>query len=1073
MRPPRTARTRHRLSRGSRAALRTAVAFAVAFSGTALDLAQTNPAAGQSASTGTIREVGTIALQEKAANGSEEGALKKDGFLILDSEARVGYQVFTKGTQDDFVDGPARWNASRHPTRVYSFNLDTLQPIARREFTNFRAAPVGHRLAPGDLAHAVDPQGGRVFIAGLYAPVTVPVLSEKAPPGDPTVAVIDERKFNDLTIPDTATDSEVVTYLPAPPVQAAQLSRTNAFGMTYWEENGRGKLNILYSVDARPWDAPLPHAHYLVQWDATTGAAEWGGVPYRVTACEQAPLTPANGEDWKYQVAILRTPDAVYLPCQVRNEIGQVVKVRLQGGAPASEQGFPIPRLMTNSLVDPRGGRLFVETVFRGATWFTFDAQRDAWVGAAGVAASDKGVRFTSGVDPTTGRMYTLSVDHAEGETDLAPGGLLIGDMRLPNPPQFRNVWPEFNYPGQFLIVVDPAADGRPTRLFVRRGNVNYETVAVPGSTEPRPTPSENFWRVLEDTIPISVQPPPDDPDAGTTQVAPAAGVTAERFDSTASGFGFRARLVGGTRAFGQSPPVGFGCASADRELTFAGVRAAQLSNLVASATSASLDADPTTRLDLERPSSRCWPSGFGAPPDVAVATVDAVAGERWNETALESECVGDAEPPASELAENLQTYRASTRCRQATGEVSADASAAIAPAPNSPVKVASSDTVTTLRRDPERGVVVRVEAFARGIEIDGVGSIAEVRTVAESWAGGVAGSAGTTFTRLICGVQFVNFQRAECAEAGPVVTAINGLLGRNGKARLQQPDPILAAGSPGGYLAGIQRDRQQRFEDETLSRDTSHAVPGLELIFTHGDNKEQGAGRQIFQFAAVEATTAFGISCLLGESETGEGCAELLAVTGAPAAPNRAAADQAGAAELTLTDDATKALAGATFDVIADATQRSAGSCTTGVDGTCRIDGLPLGAYTAKETQPPRGFQAADPVPFKIERAGQVVRLTFVNVRTAANAPVVAGAFENAASTSPPSVSGADRFLQPLLDVPRDVLKLIFSHPGEAALMAAVWLLLYLPSYLADRRRLLADLSLPASTPMHTGGSS
>jgi hypothetical protein len=90
---------------------------------------------------------------------------------------------------------------------------------------------------------------------------------------------------------------------------------------------------------------------------------------------------------------------------------------------------------------------------------------------------------------------------------------------------------------------------------------------------------------------------------------------------------------------------------------------------------------------------------------------------------------------------------------------------------------------------------------------------------------------------------------------------------------RFNKPyDPGLFKGTPSGYQAAVQRDRLDRFGDQIINRDSSLAVPAVEVMFYRGDSAKNGAGRQILQFAGVQVNASYGIACSYGESPDG-GC--------------------------------------------------------------------------------------------------------------------------------------------------------------------------------------------------------
>lgn len=1010
-----------------------------------------------------VRVLGTIPLLEPEGPITDPGVggdgvvynvnYDENGQLLINPRTRRGYQVFVggngTGVNDDIL---TNVNNDVRPTILRSFHLDTLQPRERVVLPRFYAQRALNSKAPGDVAHAVDERGGRIFVAGYGRDHDAVTPQGRAEVTRLRIAIIDEAKFD-------RGEAGAVVFRDVPLTQP-ELQRKYVVGLTYFEEGDRGKLLVALSKDTSIAVKNLS-VHTISQWDVDTFTADWSYVPQ---ACLRGHYVSGPGEHQWLTPPLVRGADALYVPCSSPSSGIQVVKVALDArGQPISEQPFALPRPVGSVFADPGSERLFFEGALSGVTWWAFDGRAESFVGSAGVSQSPAGL-VGGGVDPDTGRAYALVPDHTRGNTrEPVQGGLFLADMRLTPTPQFQNVLPDFAWCGQFRITVDPAREGRPRRLFIRRGNNTCPPMPDYPGTDPVATrPLEDHYFVLEDTIPVSVAPPPEDVDAKTSGFAPTTGLTEERFDASGSAFGFRSLLVGGLNALASKDLDGGlrdACYRTDRELVVGAAPSAYLSDLVAGAEGVSLHVDRSTKADLDTPASRCYPSSTDLVPDlpgVVPANVDAAA-EPWDESDLRAACVGDE--PAQSVARDdaVQTYRADVTCSQAEGTVASSASGAAAPSATSPIRVASAGSRVDVRRDLDRGVVVRAEAYAYGIEILGVGTIGEVTTVAESWAGGVAGSAGTSFTRRVCGIDIDGFTRPACDEGPGAVTALNRALGNNGRARLRTPDPVLATGSPGGFLAGVQRHHSEEFEDRVVTRDNALEVPGLEITFTRADDPVKGTGRQVFQFAAVKAATSFGTTCLYGEKTDGSACAgsSSLEKTVVPTAP-LVAVDGTGAAEISLQGVGLEPLAGGRFGVSADG--RLIGECRTGANGACRIDDLPLGAYTAEQLGAPAGFQAVDDAPtFRIGRPGQVVRLGFVNDALAPSArPVVAGV--QAASVEP--TAPPPTFLDRLLQAPVDALRFLLAHPGEAVLMAGVWSLFWGWAYLSERRRSLVALS-------------
>lgn len=95
-----------------------------------------------------------------------------------------------------------------------------------------------------------------------------------------------------------------------------------------------------------------------------------------------------------------------------------------------------------------------------------------------------------------------------------------------------------------------------------------------------------------------------------------------------------------------------------------------------------------------------------------------------------------------------------------------------------------------------------------------------------------------------------------------PFIEALNRALGARGRASMPEPDKDLRQGSFGGYIASIQKDRFEQISSKTVSNDGSTQVPALEIqIFQ--DDPVLGRGRQLFQFAGVDASVTYGIYLL------------------------------------------------------------------------------------------------------------------------------------------------------------------------------------------------------------------
>lgn len=99
-------------------------------------------------------------------------------------------------------------------------------------------------------------------------------------------------------------------------------------------------------------------------------------------------------------------------------------------------------------------------------------------------------------------------------------------------------------------------------------------------------------------------------------------------------------------------------------------------------------------------------------------------------------------------------------------------------------------------------------------------------------------------------------------AGSQPVLDAMNKALGSRGRVSAPTPDTELRQGSPGGYLASIQKDRLQQIGARSVQNDDSTQVPALEIVMFN-DDPTKGRGRQVYQLAGVDASVTYGIYLL------------------------------------------------------------------------------------------------------------------------------------------------------------------------------------------------------------------
>ena len=892
--------------------------------------------------TASIVDEGRLPLFEPVSS-TTRGNNGNNGWLLLDPTNRVGYQVF-------------RYTKEVSGTVLWAFDLDSLRPLRRELLVGFAVSEVGPNGARGDVIHAFDEPGRRLFLAGRR-PQAFGFVDVA-----PEVLVIDERKFASGA-PDFLTRTLVPTT-----DEAARLTARGLHGMTYESREGGGRL-LLFAGDGTP--GAQVYNHYLIAWDAGGGGESW---VHRLASCQSGPF--ATSDTTVAQVPVLPTPRSLYVGCPGPSFSTVVARVNMADGAPTGDEVVSqLPRYSSNIYVDRAGRRLHFTAQLQGQTFWTFDAGSETFVGAAGTVLWD-GFYSTSGLDQASGRLYALVPNHFRLDNgQVVRGGLLTTSGRLSPLPQFYNTRPDLEYTGEFQIKVDPLSKGGGRRVFLRRGNAVQPTTTKPDNTTvPRPT--EEFFRVLRDRDDVPVGGRSDDADRNTAGVAEEPDVAEANYDATASGFGSRVMLIGGTNAAVSRDLDGLGtpvCFSNDRELIAGQSPGLVLSNVQAAASAAALTADPSTRADIDSPTARC---SLDATPREAAKVVDSLvpAGIRpqWEE--FGAQCSGDAGDRRAQVS-SPPRLDASVSWRQDKRRVSAESLAQALPGTQQlGITVGSSWSAATLRHDPKFGVVSDVVSEARQIDIAGVGTIGYVKATASARAHGVAGSAKAAFTPLVCNVRFPKTDRFPGYEEPSCVKDTQDFVARfnqafNGRARMRFriPDASLLAGSPGGYQAAVQRDRYQALEDSAISRDGSSSVPALEIMVFRTDSRDRGPGRQIFQFAGVQVSASYGTYCLHGEE--------------APRKCRRAFPEDVSG----IGDDDIDPLASSGPLAFAEAQQ-----------------------YDAVE-QP---------------------------------------SIDNRPS---PSV------LKRLLRVPAEALRLLFASPRQFGLMASVWALLWLPWYLADRRRAVA----------------
>jgi hypothetical protein len=483
-------------------------------------------------------------------------------------------------------------------------------------------------------------------------------------------------------------------------------------------------------------------------------------------------------------------------------------------------------------------------------------------------------------------------------------------------------------------------------------------------------------------------------------------------------------------------------CGDAQRELVvaFVGPRGSAVVDASSSRGEAQpILADVRTREDAGAPVTRCGPEDWAGLWESALVSQPPMSepGVEWPFADATSSCTATEEEQADSWSDPV-VGAFSSRVECSPDEVDGWGQARGVGVDG----VSVADTLSNFRiyLDPVRGMVARVESIARGVDIGGVVQIDTIRGVAESWANGHAAPdadepidatvfnpfncdverpAGTCFQRHVFGVRVAGpdgrsgYRCGPCGDEDALIEGMNRAFGANASARFREPNRELARGSQDGFAAAITKKDKERFSDIVLNADLLETmVPMLEVVRYAPHNRPSSSstvvystgtpprGRQVFQFAAVEVSSTYGIQCLLVYDEASNTCA--------------AAKEEPGSITVSLTDPDGKALAGGAFEVRSDADTDGIvglkdallpnGACVTTDDGvgTCKFENLQPGSYLVSQVAAPPGYgKVSDP--FVVELAsGEARTVTFQNTSNVSTIAV------SAADEAGKPVSGA-----------------------------------------------------------------
>lgn len=476
----------------------------------------------------------------------------------------------------------------------------------------------------------------------------------------------------------------------------------------------------------------------------------------------------------------------------------------------------------------PDGQRLAFQTFSSGpgGAWWIFDGLHHAYVG--GVSTGTQGAH---------NKTAAVGGDFAHGRIYLEIGiafGLIAADI-TPTPIDQGHNYPDFGpdpLPGTYhgtgyaSEVPSIAVDSTHDRIFMLYTG-------------------EPTFAVLHDSVPhFDATAQGSNPDTATINRAEAAGVTGRTFSAAAQAYGAIYRQVGGDQNLAYNAvPISTSdeAQRGTRQLSLAWLDRFALSENSANAAAISAIPDHDNTQHQLAQAQQNWPyddaicSNYGGKPTsthtVGVTVTCDVAGG-----SAKSSIVGGA----------------------------SGASAPNAPAGPDVVSVSESDVTATAGVDKRLGLVTKVTATARGINLlAGAVQIGEATGTATARAHGRPGTAGTTFSRGFADVTING--KSVClssCDVAAVAAQINSTFAGRLYVELPRPDALMRKGTPGGFQSAIQRDVFSQAQETSLNDQPSARleVPALQVTIRE-DNSVPS--RTVVYLAGVEAESHYGIYLL------------------------------------------------------------------------------------------------------------------------------------------------------------------------------------------------------------------
>jgi hypothetical protein len=452
-----------------------------------------------------------------------------------------------------------------------------------------------------------------------------------------------------------------------------------------------------------------------------------------------------------------------------------------------------------------------------------FDMDRRVFLGTVGAGNSNV---YATAVDPVGGRLY-VSVE----------GALMVGSHEGMSIPQ-----------AQRYVIPQPAYGPIVPIRF------NHSLLIMTAS-------DPLVFNIYRNPANDYVTPADANPDAATTGGPEVPGKTDVNFSGDGRAFGSRVLEIAGVNGAlqniynfqgdywtydptltGRGKPAGLN--DGDRDLYFARVNRAFLSQNEASATAISMDGDANTRSDWDTATK---------PPNLADPTKPSPApGQPW--PSKPSACVDNGAGTQKDTSDET-----ATACDKKDATVSVTAihekDTTVSGGGSDLLKIGSSSSRISLGRDPKGGMITTTTAEAKNVVIGGVASFGDITSVATARSHGQRGTAAADYKRTFENVTIGTFHCDQC-DPQTVVTQANAALGSKFLFELPLEEKIA---TPGGVLGAAQRDRWQHQQDHVIIDQplTETQIPALRVTYVN-DNKQ--TSRLVLEFAASQSDASYAI---------------------------------------------------------------------------------------------------------------------------------------------------------------------------------------------------------------------